>query len=139
MMKQIVETNWKGQMAFSANVGGHKIEMDASADNGGGDNGARPKQLMMAALAGCTGMDVVSILKKMKVELDSFDIRIEAEMTEEHPKQYSQMHIIYLFKGKTLDIEKLNRAVELSQEKYCGVTAMYRKAMNISYEIKIVE
>ena len=82
-------------------------------------------------------MDVVSILKKMKVEPEYFNIRIEADLTEEHPKVYSKVHIIYEFKGKDLEREKLQKAIELSQEKYCGVSAMYRKAMEVSYEIVI--
>ena len=138
-MKHIVETKWTGKMSFNANVSGHNIPMDAMPENGGDDSGARPKQLMMAALAGCTGMDVVSILQKMRVELDGFDITIEAEMTEEHPKHYTSMHIIYMFKGKNLDVEKLTKAIELSQERYCGVSIVYRKAMIVTYEIKIID
>jgi len=134
-MKNIVNTSWAGNMKFNANVSGHPIMMDAVAGVGGENAGPRPKELMLAALAGCTGMDVVSILKKMQVELDGFDIKIEADLTEEHPKVYTHIHIIYEFKGKDLDVEKLKKAIELSQEKYCGVSAMYRKAMEVTYEI----
>jgi len=137
-MTHKVETNWKGNMQFEATVSGHKVVMDATPDSGGEDKGARPKQLMLAALAGCTGMDVVSILKKMRVEVDEFDIDIEAGLTEEHPKYYNKMHIIYKFKGKDLDLEKLKKAVDLSQERYCGVSAAYKKAMELSYEIVIL-
>jgi putative redox protein len=137
-MSHKVDTSWKKNMQFESNVGGHKLVMDASPDAGGEDAGPRPKQLMLAALAGCTGMDVVSILKKMRVELDEFDTEIEAGLTEEHPKYYNKMHIIYKFKGKDLDPEKLKKAVDLSQERYCGVSAAYKKAMEISYEIKIL-
>jgi putative redox protein len=137
-MTHKVETNWKGNMQFEATVSGHKVLMDATPDSGGEDKGARPKQLMLAALAGCTGMDVVSILKKMRVDVDEFDIDVEAGLTEEHPKYYNKMHIIYKFKGKDLDPEKLKKAVDLSQERYCGVSAAYKKAMEISYEIVIL-
>jgi len=137
-MTHKVETNWKGNMQFEATVSGHKVVMDATPDSGGEDKGARPKQLMLAALAGCTGMDVVSILKKMRVEVEEFDIDIEAGLTEEHPKYYNKMHIIYKFKGKDLDLEKLKKAVDLSQERYCGVSAAYKKAMELSYEIVIL-
>ena len=75
----------------------------------------------------------------MKVNVESFNINIEADLTEEHPKHYSKMHVIYLFKGENLEFEKLKKAVDLSQERYCGVSAAYRKAMELSYEIKIVE
>jgi len=83
-------------------------------------------------------MDVVSILKKMRVEPEYFNIRVEAEMTEEHPKHYTAMHIIYEFKGENLEMEKLQKAVNLSQEQYCGVSAAYRKAMEITQEIVIL-
>ena len=138
-MKHKVETDWKGEMKFDAMVSGHHVVMDALPAVGGNDSGPRPKELMLASLAGCTGMDVVSILKKMRVEFDSFNIVVEADVTEEHPKHYTGMHLVYEFKGKNLDLEKLNKAVELSQDKYCGVSAVYRKAMPVTYEIKITE
>lgn len=134
-MKHNVNTSWVGKMKFDSEVSGHHIILDAAEEVGGENAGPRPKELMLSALAGCTGMDVVSILKKMKVELDAFDIKIEADLTEEHPKVYSKMHIIYQFKGKDMDMEKLQKAIRLSQENYCGVSAMYRKAMEVSYEI----
>ncbi len=138
-MKHKIESSWKGNMKFDALVSGHHVIMDALPEVGGENSGPRPKELMLASLAGCTGMDVVSILKKMKVELESFKVEVEADLTEEHPKQYSKMHITYLFKGENLEIEKLKKAVDLSQEKYCGVSAMYRKAMELTYEIKIIK
>lgn len=138
-MKHNVNTVWGGDMKFDATVSGHKVSMDALPEVGGQNSGPRPKELMLASLAGCTGMDVISILKKMKVNVESFNINIEADLTEEHPRHYSKMHVIYLFKGENLEFEKLKKAVDLSQERYCGVSAAYRKAMELSYEIKIVE
>lgn len=138
-MTHSVETAWKGNMKFDALVSGHHVVMDAMPDAGGEDQGVRPKPLMLAALAGCTGMDVISILKKMKVEPESFNIRVEADVTEEHPKHYIHMHVIYEFKGKDLPMDKLEKAVNLSQEKYCGVSHAYKKAMPVTYEIKIIE
>ncbi len=137
-MKHTVDTSWQGNMKFDAVVSGHHIILDALPAVGGNDEGARPKELMLASLAGCTGMDVISILKKMRVEPEYFNIRVEAEMTEEHPKHYSSMHIIYEFKGENLEIEKLQKAIDLSQEHYCGVSVVYRKAMEITHEIKIL-
>lgn len=137
-MTNKVVTEWKGDMAFDATVSGHHVMMDASEDVGGKDSGARPKQLMLAALAGCTGMDVVSILKKMKIEPEEFKIDVEGNLTEEHPKHYNKMHITYTFKGKNLDVEKIRKAIELSQEKYCGVSAVYQKTMPVTYEIVIL-
>lgn len=124
-------------MQFEAMVGGHSLVMDAKEESGGNDAGPRPKELMLAALAGCTGMDVVAILKKMRVELKGFNVRIEAELTEEHPKHYQSMHIIYEFEGNDLDEDKLKKAIELSQDRYCGVSAVYRKAMPVTYEILV--
>ena len=137
-MKHNVNTAWKGNMQFDSLVNDHHITMDAALEGGGEDLGARPKQLMLTALAGCTGMDVVSILKKMRVELDSFNVNIEATMTEEHPKHYTAMHIIYEFTGKDLPMDKLEKAVKLSQDQYCGVSFMYKKAMEITFEIKVI-
>lgn len=134
-----VETSWNGNMKFDAMVSGHKVSMDALPEVGGENSGPRPKELMLASLAGCTGMDVISILRKMKVEVESFNINVEADLTEEHPKHYSKMHVTYIFKGNNLDVEKLKKAVDLSQDKYCGVSAAYRKAMQLTYEIKIEE
>jgi len=137
-MKNTVDTAWQGNMKFDAVVNGHHVIMDALPVGGGNDEGARPKELMLASLAGCTGMDVISILKKMRVEPEYFNVRVEAEMTEEHPKHYTAMHIIYEFKGEGLEIEKLQKAVDLSQERYCGVSFVYRKAMEITHEIVIL-
>jgi putative redox protein len=137
-MKDAINVNWGGGMSFVSEINGHKIIVDAKKEFGGQDKGPRPKALMMLALAGCSGMDVVSILEKMRVELDDFNIRIESELNDEHPKFYTKMHVIYEFKGKDLDLEKLKKAVDLSQDKYCGVSANYKKAMDVTFEIKIV-
>jgi putative redox protein len=139
MTKEQVKIKWLENMAFSAEVNGHEMILDAAEKVGGENRGPRPKPLMLAALAGCTGMDVVSILKKMRVDLDDFNVYVDGDLTEEHPKQYAQMHVIYEFKGKNLPEEKLQKAVNLSEERYCGVSAMYRKAFGITSEIKIIE
>jgi putative redox protein len=139
MTKEQVKIKWLEKMAFSAEVNGHEMILDAAEKVGGENRGPRPKPLMLAALAGCTGMDVVSILKKMRVEPDDFNVYVEGDLTEEHPKQYAQMHVIYEFKGKNLPEEKLQKAVNLSEERYCGVSAMYRKAFGLTSEIKIIE
>ncbi|MBK6344824.1 MAG: OsmC family protein [Bacteroidales bacterium] len=137
-MKQTINTSWNGDMQFDSLVSGHHVIMDASPEVGGKDAGPRPKALMLASLAGCTGMDVISILKKMRIEPRTFNIIIEAELTEEHPKHYSGMHLIYEFTGDGLDEEKLKKAIELSQDRYCGVSAVYRKAMPLTYEVRIL-
>jgi putative redox protein len=136
-MKTSIDMNWKGGMAFETEMNGHKIVVDADDSVGGHDLGPRPKGLMMVALAGCTGMDVVSILKKMRVNLNYFNVRVEGNLTEEHPKQYDAMKLIYEFGGENLDQEKLKKAIDLSMERYCGVSAVYKKIMEMSYEIVI--
>lgn len=139
MSKSKIHIDWQGDMAFEADIDGQKIMIDASPEVGGADKGPRPKPLMLVALAGCTGMDVVSILKKMRVELNGLRVWVEAEQTEEHPKHYSAMKVIYEFKGKDLPMDKLEKAVSLSEERYCGVSAVYKKAMPVSTEIRVVE
>jgi putative redox protein len=134
-----IHIDWQGDMSFETELNGHKLILDASPEGGGGDKGPRPKPLMLIALAGCTGMDVVSILKKMRVELAGLRVWVEAEQTDEHPKQYSSMKVIYEFKGKDLPMDKLEKAVNLSEERYCGVSAVYRKAMPVSTEIRVIE
>jgi len=136
-MKHNVSTNWNGKMQFESIVNGHSIKIDAVEEFGGENSGPRPKELMLTALAGCTGMDVISILKKMKVEPEYFNVKIEANLTEEHPKHYTAMHLIYEFKGHNLELDKLQKAVELSQDKYCGVSYMYKQIIKLTYEIKI--
>lgn len=124
-------------MRFETEINGHKLILDAAEDNGGTNQGPRPKALMLAALAGCTGMDVISILKKMRVDVTDFSIEIEANQTEEHPKHYDAMKVIYKFKGNNLEMEKLQKAVSLSEERYCGVSAVYKKAMPVTFEVRI--
>jgi putative redox protein len=138
MSTEIVKVNWLQNMAFEANVNGHKIIIDAAEAVGGENLGPRPKPLMLVALAGCTGMDVVSILKKMRVEVEAFNVVVEGDLTEEHPKQFSQMRVIYEFKGNDLPMDKLEKAINLSEERYCGVSAMYKKAIGITTEIRIL-
>lgn len=136
-MKTSLNLNWIEGMSFESEVNGHKITIDADETVGGENKGPRPKPLMLLSLAGCTGMDVVSILKKMRVELDNFEIEVETEMTEEHPKHYNKINVIYKFWGKDLPLDKLEKAVNLSDERYCGVSAVYKKAIEMTNEIKI--
>ena len=139
MSKVTVNTEWKGNMKFEADVFGHKVTVDADESSGGEDSGSRPKPLLLVALAGCTGMDVVSMLKKMKVPFEGLNIIIEADQTEEHPKHYVAMNVVFEFKGKDLPLEKLKKAVELSEERYCGVNAMFKKALTMTFEIRVIE
>lgn len=141
-MQEFVETRWMGKMAFEAELDGFSVKMDASPEFGGNNYGPKPKPLILPSLAGCTGMDVVSILTKKRVSFSDFKILINAEMTETHPKYYSKIHLIYQFTGENFEgndevYEKIKRAVELSSDNYCGVTAMLRKSSDISWEIQL--
>jgi len=126
-------------MAFETIVNGHKIIIDAEPGVGGRDRGPRPKPFMLVSLGGCTAMDVISILMKMRVEVDKFNVTVEGFLTEEHPKQFYKMNVVYEFTGKNLPMDKLKKAVELSEERYCGVTAVYKRALEVTSEIKVIE
>ncbi|HAM08719.1 MAG: osmotically inducible protein C [Bacteroidetes bacterium GWE2_41_25] len=139
MAKESVTTKWLSNMAFETEVSGHRIVIDADPGVGGENRGPRPKPFMLAALGGCTAMDVISILGKMRVEVDSFNVIVEGDLTEEYPKHFYKMHVIYEFTGKNLPLDKLQKAVSLSEEKYCGVSAVYKKALELTSEIKIIE
>ncbi|MCX6245614.1 MAG: OsmC family protein [Bacteroidetes bacterium] len=139
MSTQSVDVQWSEEMAFRANVNGHEIILDLPIESGGKDAGPRPKPLLLVALAGCTGMDVISILKKMKVEPEYFNVRAEGNVTEEHPKYFTAIHLVYEFRGKDLPMDKLQRACDLSQERYCGVSETLKKALTITSEIRILD
>jgi putative redox protein len=138
-MKHVVDMAWTDKVAFETEINGHKLIVDANVESGGSDLGPPPKRLMLTALAGCTGIDVIMILKKMKVVPEAFNVIIEADVTDEHPKHYNKMKVIYQFKGKDLPLDKLEKAVKLSETTYCGVTAVYRKAMEMQSEIRVIE
>jgi putative redox protein len=136
--KESITTRWIENMTFETEVNGHKITLDASPEGGGENKGPRPKLLLLSALGGCTGMDVISILKKMRVDVDDFKVVVEGEVMEEHPKYFFKMHVIYQFMGKDLPLDKLQKAVSLSEERYCGVSAMFRKGIEVTSEIKVI-
>ena len=139
MEKHAIKAHWLDNMAFETELNGHKFILDAGVESGGADRGPRPKALMLTALAGCTAMDIVSILKKMRVEIEDLNVHVEGELTEDFPKQYHKIHVIYEFKGKDLPLAKLQKAVSLSEDQYCGVGAVYKKVMPVTSEIVIVD
>ena len=139
MKQETINVEWTEGMAFEANISGFKISMDADPEFGGKDKGPKPKPLMMVALAGCTGMDLVSLMNKMRIAYDSLNIIVEGDLTEEHPKHFTRMKVIYEITGKDIDRKKVERIVDMSKDKYCGVSHSYKKAMEIDYEIRITE
>ena len=136
-MKETITTKWLSDLAFEAEVDGHKIYIDSSTEYGGKNTGPRPKPLMMVALAGCTGMDVAAILKKMRVEVEELSVEVEGEISEVHPKKFEGMKVVYRIKGKGISQKNVEKAVNLSSMKYCGVSANYGKAFPITHEIII--
>jgi putative redox protein len=122
-------------MAFKSEVNGHEIIIDADAQFGGTDQGPRPKPLLLLSLIGCTGMDVVSLLKKMRVEYDDFKVSASGEMADEHPRYYKKITVEYQFWGKNIDRSKVEKAVNLSQERYCGVNFMLAKSSEMIAKI----
>jgi putative redox protein len=134
-MADKVSTKWLGGMRFeSTNPSGHNLFIDAGEEHGGKGEGYRPKALMLSALAGCSGLDVAALIKKMKLNVDEFNIEIEANLTEEHPKYYDKVSMHFHFSGDDLNKQKLQRAVDLSIEKYCGVMEMFRKFSELKIE-----
>ncbi len=138
-MEEIAKLQLKEDLCFDVDLDGHKFQIDSAEEFGGKKRGPRPKNLMLAALGGCTGMDVASIMKKMKLPYEDLQVNVTGVLTETHPKHFEKMHITYIVKGKNIDRKKVERAVELSQENYCGVTYSYRNSMEITHEIIIVE
>lgn len=136
-MKQTVNVKWMDEMSFEAEIMDYKITMDADSEVGGRKKGPKPKLLLLAAVAGCTGMDVVSLLKKMRIEFSSLNIRVDANTADEHPKKYLDMILTYELKGKNIDRSKVEKAIIMSQEKYCSVSATLRDSVKIDYLIDI--
>lgn len=128
---------WQNKMKFSGVAGsGHEVIMDASPDVGGEDTGNRPKEMILHGLAGCTGMDVISILNKMRVSVEDFRVEVKVEQSQDHPKIFEKIHLKYFFKGNVSE-QKVKKAIDLSQDKYCGVSAMLKNSSEITYEYVI--
>lgn len=125
-------TTWKTAHAFDSTQNQSMIQID-------GSTGFSPKALLLTGLAGCTGIDVVDILEKMRVPFASLEIDAEAEQTDEHPRVFKTIHLTYKLKTEEDHREKIKKAIDLSLEKYCGVAAMLKKNSRIEYEILITE
>ncbi len=135
MAQHEIETQWMGKMQFNALVNGHTIIMDAPERVGGEDNGPIPKPFVLTALSGCTGMDIVAILRKANKEVADFSIKVTGELSKQAPIAYVAMHVVYDFKGEPANQEAALEAVNLSQEKYCGVSQMLKKALPVTWEV----
>jgi len=135
-----MSVKWKGGMEFESELpSGHSLTIDAKKESGGNNNGPRPTELILNGLAGCTGIDVVMILEKMNQELLDLEIDIESKRADEHPRRFTDIHIIYKLKGKNLDENKVERAIDLSEEKYCSASASLNANITSDYIITEVE
>ena len=132
-----VKLTWENGLAFKTEQDGHEFYIDGSLEFGGEDKGPRPKALLLSALAGCSGMDTVSILKKMRIPEFKLVIEVDGVLAEEHPKIYTDIEMRFNFSGDDLPIDKLKRVVELSIEKYCVVYAMLSKSVKMKDIIKL--
>ncbi|MEO0081528.1 MAG: OsmC family protein [candidate division WOR-3 bacterium] len=139
-MRHEAHIRWAGRMTFIGRAGSnHLVPMDSGSDFGGDNSATKPMELLLLGLGGCTGMDVVSLLHKMRVPFTNLEMNITADRTEEYPTVYRRIDIEYVVTGHNLDEEKVKRAIELSQEKYCSVSAMLRKACPVNFAWRVVE
>ncbi len=131
---------WKQRMSFEGTAdSGFKIPLGTSSDFGGDDDGFRPLELLAIGLAGCTAMDVISILAKKKQEVKDFEVRVHADRASEHPKVFTHLAIEYVVSGKNLDQAAVERAVELSETKYCSAQAMFKKVAPMELKVTVKE
>lgn len=134
-MAHEIDVQWMGKMQFNALVNGHTIIMDAPEKVGGEDNGSIPKPFILTAFAGCTGMDIAAILRKANKTVTDFNMNVVGELSKQTPIQYIAVHILYDFKGAEENKSAALNAVTDSQEKYCGVSAMLKKALPVTWEV----
>jgi putative redox protein len=126
-----VAVEWKGDLSFNVGVDEHLIVLDGVDEN----KGLCPKPLMLASLAGCTAMDVVTILKESRTKFKQLNIKVTGELSKEKPQTYIKVHIKYIFSGADLDKASIQKAVNLSVNEQCGVLIMFRKFAEVSHEI----
>jgi len=129
------QTKWTGGMGFSAQIRGHQFVMDAKNDVGGKDQGPTPKEVLLASICACTGMDVASILTKMRVHMESCDVNAQTDTTAGYPSIFQKVTLQYQLRGVDIKPEQVMKAVTLSMTKYCGVSAMVAKASPMEYEV----
>ena len=134
-MKHEIESQWMGKMQFNSLVNGHTVVMDAPERAGGEDKGPIPKPFVLTALSGCTGMDVVALLRKEGKELKNLNIRVSGEISKQAPIEYVAAHIVYEMEGSEEDLQSALEAVSISQEKICGVSHMLKKIMPVTWQV----
>ncbi|MFK5957277.1 MAG: OsmC family protein [Lutibacter sp.] len=138
-MTNKIEVSWKGKMLFESVAPEGSVLIDADEAVGGQGEGLRPKAMMLTSLAGCTAMDVISLLKKMRAEVADFKVEVAANLTDEHPKFYNKVHVTYHFYGSDFKKDKIEKSVNLSVDRYCGVMQMFRQFSELTTEIVYIE
>jgi len=134
-----VDLSWKGKLAFEAETeSGHRIFLDAKPQAGGEDKGPRPMEVLLVSLAGCTGIDVASILAKKRVNLESLEVKVNADQATEHPKYFTKIDLEFNIQGHDIREEDVKRAIDLSKDKYCSASVMLKEKAEISYRWNIV-
>jgi len=135
-----LSVNWvDGMLMVGKSHSGHSITMDGPIEIGGENLGVRPMEMLLLGVAGCTMIDVVTTLKKMRQDLSHCETRISAERANEHPKVFTDIHIKFIVKGKDLDSKKVDKAISLSAEKYCSASIMLGKTANITHDFEVTE
>lgn len=138
-MTHEVEAVWMGKMQFNALVGGHTVVMDAPERAGGEDLGPIPKPFVLSALAGCTGMDVVALLRRAGIEMERFDVAVSGEISKAPPIAYTNIHVTYHIHGDAAHEEETLKAVQRSQNEICGVSFMLKKVVPVTWEVRYNE
>jgi len=128
----------KGSTFIAKGDSNHWVVLDSVEKFGGRDAASRPMEMVLIALGGCTAMDTESLINKMRTPVDEFHVEVTAERHNEHPKVFTKIHLTYFFRGENLNKANIAKAVRLSQEKYCSVTAMLSHSVDITYEIKYI-
>ena len=135
-MADKITTHWQGGLTFeSDNPSGKLVKMDTDIEGQDERFGLSPKAMMLSSLAGCSALDVISTLDKMKEEIDDFKIEVSGELTDEHPRYYHSVIVDYHFYGSDINKKNCERAVDLSVEKYCGVMEMFRRFAEVKTNI----
>ena len=134
-----ISVNWiDGMLMVGKSNSGHSITMDGPPEIGGNNLGVRPMEMLLLGVAGCTMIDVVTTLKKMRQDLTNCETKLSAERADEHPKVFTDIHIQFIVKGQDLDPKKVEKAITLSAEKYCSASIMLGKTASITHDFEIV-
>ena len=135
-----LSVNWvDGMLMVGKSHSGHSITMDGPIEIGGENLGVRPMEMLLLGVAGCTMIDVVTTLKKMRQNLSHCETKISAERANEHPKVFTDIHIHFIVEGKNLDSKKVDKAIVLSAEKYCSASIMLGKTAHITHDFEVIK